>query len=122
MTITDTLSDPELGYTPFTVERITYTRGRGGTSSRSETFSASGLIHPGTAEMLQLLPEEERKEAFIAVYTDFALSTGDPGFGASFTGADRIHWNGQIWRVVRVRDWSGFGYYQGYAVLLREGE
>ncbi len=122
MTITDTLSDPELGYTPFTVERITYTRGRGGTFSRSETFSASGLIHPGTPEMLQLLPEEERKEEFIAVYTDFALSTGDPGSGASFTGADRVHWNGQIWRVVRVRDWSGFGYYQGYAVLLREGE
>ena len=122
MTITDTLSDPELGYTPFTVERITYTRGRGETSSRSETFSASGLIHPGTAEMLQLLPEEERKEAFITVYTDFALSTGDPGSGASFTGTDRIHWNGKVWRVVRVRDWSGFGYYQGYAVLLREGE
>ena len=118
MTITDTLSDPELGYTPFTVERITYTRGRGGTSSRSETFSASGLIHPGTPEMLQLVPEEERKEAFLAVYTDFALSTGDPGSGASFTGADRIHWSGLTWRVVRVRDWSGFGYYQGYAVSM----
>ena len=118
MTITDTLSDPELGYTPFTVERITYTRTRSGNTSRSETFSASGLIHPGTPEMLQLLPEEERKEAFITVYTDFALSTGDPGSGASFTGADRIHWNRQIWRVVRVRDWSGFGYYQGYAVSM----
>jgi len=118
MTITDTLSDPELGYTPFTVERITYTRTRSGNTSRSETFSASGLIHPGTPEMLQLLPEEERKEAFIAVYTDFALSTGDPGSGASFTGADRVHWAGQVWRVVRVRDWSGFGYYQGYAVSM----
>ena len=122
MDFSDVLFDPEMGYTSFSVERVVYTRGRGGTSSRSETFSASGLIHPGTAEMLQLLPEEERKEAFIAVYTDFALSTGDPGFGASFTGADRIHWNGLTWRVVRVRDWSGFGYYQGYAVLLREGE
>ena len=72
--------------------------------------------------MLQLLPEEERNEAFIAIYTDYPLSTGTPeGSGASsFTAADRIHWSGRTWRVVRVRDWQMFGYYQSYAVLLHE--
>ena len=123
MDISSAVFDPELGCTAFTVERITYTRSRSGTTSRTVTAQAMGCIHPGTPEMLQLLPEEEKAEEFIAVYTDYALSTGTPeSTGASFIGPDRIHWNNRTWRVVRVRDWSGFGYYQGYAVLLREGE
>ena len=116
------ISDPELGSTAFTVERIRHTRGRSGTTSSSRTARAQGCVHPGTPEMLQLLPEEEKNEQFIAIYTDYALSTGTPeGSGASsFTGPDRIHWAGKTWRVVRVRDWQGFGYVQAYAVLMRE--
>lgn len=121
MQISDALFDPELGCTAFTVERITYTRSRSGTTSRSTIARAMGCIHPGTAEMLELLPEEERNEQFIDIYTDYALSTGTPeGSGVSFVAPDRIHWNGQAWRVVRVRDWQMFGYYQAYAVLMQE--
>jgi hypothetical protein len=122
MQITDAVFDPELGCTAFTVERIAYTRSRSGTTSRSTIAQALGCIHPGTTEMLQLLPEEEKTDEFIAIYTDYVLSTGMPeGSGASsFTGPDRIHWNGKTWRVVRVRDWQTFGYYQAYAVLMQE--
>ena len=72
--------------------------------------------------MLQLLPEEEKTDTFIAIYTDYPLSTGTPedAGASSFIAPDRIHWNGQTWRVVRVRDWSQFGYYQAYAVLIDE--
>ncbi len=124
MNITSAIFDPELGCTDFTVERITYTRTRSGTGVRSRTAQAAGCIHPGTPEMMQLLPEEERNEAFIAICTDNPLSTGTPeGSGASsFTGPDRIHWSGRTWRVVRVRDWQMFGYYQAYAVLMKEGD
>ena len=119
MDITSAIFDPELGCTAFTVERITYTRSRSGTTSRSTTARAMGCIHPGTPEMIRLLPEEEREEQFIAIYTDYALSTGTPeSTGASFMGPDRIHWNNQTWRVVRVRDWQMFGYYQAYAVRM----
>ena len=119
MNITDAIFDPELGCTAFTVERITYTRSRSGTTSRSTTARAMGCIHPGTPEMIRLFPEEEREEQFIAIYTDYALSTGTPeSTGASFMGPDRIHWNNQTWRVVRVRDWQMFGYYQAYAVRM----
>ena len=119
MDITSAVFDAELGCTAFTVERITYTRSRSGTTSRSTTARAMGCIHPGTPEMIRLLPEEEREEQFIAIYTDYALSTGTPeSTGASFMGPDRIHWNNQTWRVVRVRDWQMFGYYQAYAVRM----
>ena len=117
------VSDPEMGCTSFMVERITYTRNREGTTSSVRTEQISGCIHPGAAEVLKLMPEEVKNEQFIVIYTDYALSTGTPeDAGASFIGADRIHWNGQVWRVVKVRDWSAFGYVQALAVKLEEGE
>ncbi len=122
MNITSAVFDPELGCTAFTVERITYTRSRSGTTSSMVTAQARGCIHPGTPEMLRLLPEEEKNETFIAIYTDYPLSTGtsEASGASSFTAPDRIHWNSKTWRVVRVRDWQNFGYYQAYAVLMRE--
>ena len=50
------LLDPELGSISFTVERLTYRRSGGTVTSSSQTFSAVGCIHPGTPEMIQLLP------------------------------------------------------------------
>ena len=121
MDVVSAILDMELGCVSFTVERITCTRTRSGTVSHSAVFQASGCIHPGTPEMIQLLPEEERSDSFIAVYTDCQLSAGAPGdTGASFTAPDRIHWIGKTWRVVRVRDWRMFGYCQAYAVLMQE--
>ena len=85
-----------------------------------QTLPASGCIHPGTPEMVQLLPEEERHEEFISVYTGFPLRLGENSGGATYTAPDRILWNGETWRVIRVRDWSVFGYYQGLAVKMHE--
>ncbi len=121
MYITPAIFDPELGCTAFTVERITYTRTRSGTGVHSRTARAQGCIHPGTPEMIKLLPEEEQNETFIAIYTDYPLSTGTPETsGPSFIGPDRIHWNNQSWRVVRIRDWQSFGYVQALAVMMQE--
>ena len=122
MDISSAIFDSELGCSAFTVERIKYTRSRDGTTSRGTTAQGLGCIHPGTPEMMQLLPEEEKTDQFIAIYTDFPLSTGTPEgeAGASFVAADRVHWGGKAWRIVRVRDWSSFGYYQAYAVEINE--
>ena len=124
MDITSAVFDPELGCVAFIVERIIYTRNREGTTSSVRTEQVSGCIHPGTAEALKLLPEEEWNDTFIVIYTDYALSAGIPeDIGAvSFNGADRIHWNNRIWRVVKVRDWQGFGFVQALAVLMQEEE
>ena len=77
MAISDALLDPELGITAFTVERTSYRRHNGTSVPSNQTLSDSGCIHPGTPEMVQLLPEEEWHEEFIAVYTDFPLSLGE---------------------------------------------
>lgn len=121
MNILDAILDPELGCVSFSVERITYTRSRTGVVSSSQTIQAMGCIHPGPAETIQLLPEEERNEEYIVVYTDCVISAGTPETTSpTFTGPDRIHWNDQVWRVVKVKDWQSFGYTQAYAVLMRE--
>ena len=120
MDLSPVLTDPELGFTAFTVQRTTYIRQNGTSVPSVQTLPASGCIHPGTPEMVQLLPEEERHEEYIVVYTDFALSLGENDGGAAYTAPDRILWNGGTWRVVKVRDWSMFGYVQALAVRLCE--
>ncbi len=118
--LSEALQDPELGYAPYSVLRTVYRRRNGESVPTEQTISAMGCIHPGTPEMMQLLPEENRREEFIAIYTDFSLSNGDNPGGAVYTAADRILWKGETWRVVKVRDWEDFGYHQGLAVKLRE--
>ena len=48
MNVYDAIFDPELGYTGFTVQRTTYRRQNGSSVPANETFSAAGIVHPGT--------------------------------------------------------------------------
>ena len=120
MDVRTAFMDPEMGYTNFTVSRITYTRTASSPSSSTQTIAATGSIHPGTPEMIQLLPEEDRNEEFISIHTDFVLSLGKDN-GSTYTAPDRITWDSRTWRVVRVRNWSMFGFVKALAVLLQEG-
>ena len=116
--LSEALFDTNLGYTAFTVQRTTYNRQNGTSVPSTKTMSAAGAIHPGTPEMLQLLPAEERHEEFIAIYTDFPLSLGENPGGETCTTPDRITWNGKTWRVVKVKSWSAFSYCQCLAVKV----
>ena len=118
--ISNVLEDPDLGSTDFTVERTTYRRRNGESVPTTQMLTAVGCIHPGTPEMVQLLPEEVKEETFIAIYTGFLLSTGENSGGTTYRVPDRIHWQDQVWRVVRVKSWMQFGYVQALAVLMHE--
>ena len=114
--------DPELGFLSFTVRRLTYRLSQGMTTVTHADLPAEGCIHPGTPEMVRLLPEEERHKDLIAVYTSFPLSLGSNPGGTAWTAADRILYDGKVWKLARLRDWSQFGYYQALAVLTDEGQ
>ena len=118
--ISAALLDPELGFLQFTVRRLTYRLSQGTTTVTYTDSPAEGCIHPGTPEMAQLLPEEERHKEFIAIYTGFPLSMGSNPGGATWTAADRILYNGRVWKLAKLRDWSNFGYYQALATLTDE--
>ena len=111
------LLDPGVGFLSFTVRRLTYRLSQGATTVTDTDYPAEGCIHPGTPEMAQLLPAEERHKDLIAVYTSFPLSMGNNPGGAAWTAADRILYDGRVWKLARLRDWSRFGYYQALAVL-----
>ena len=118
--ISTALLDPELGFLHFTVRRLTYRLSQGVSTVTHTDSTAEGCIHPGTPEMAQLLPEEERHKDLIAIYTSFPLSLGNNPGGVSWTATDRILYDGKVWKLVRLRDWSQFNYYQGLAVLTDE--
>lgn len=121
MDVSEAFLDPELGCTSFQIERITYISGRTGTTKTSSVVQALGSIHPGTPEMIQLLPEEDRGKVFISVYTNTEMSTGTANENSNrYRGADRITWNSKTWRVVKTRNWINFGLYQAMAVEMNE--
>ena len=118
--ISSALLDPELGFLSFTVRRLTYRLSRGTTTVTHTDYPAEGCIHPGTPEMVQLLPEEERQKKLIVIYTSFPLSMGNNPGGVTWNAADRILYGDKVWKLVRLRDWAHFGYYQGLAMLKDE--
>ena len=120
--ISAALPDPELGFLSFTVRRLTYRLSQGTTTVSRTDLPAEGCIHPGTPEMAQLLPEEERHKDLIAIYTSFPLSMGNNPGGVTWSAADRILYDGRVWKLARVRDWARFGYYQALAVLTDNAE
>ena len=65
-----------MGFTAFTVQRYSYHRQNGHIPS-VQVLQASGCVHSGAPEMLRLLPEEDRYEEYIEVYTGFALNIGE---------------------------------------------
>ncbi len=118
--ISAALSDPELGFLSFTVRRLTYRLSQGTTTVTHTDHQAEGCIHPGTPEMVQLLPEEERHRDMIAVYTSFPLSMGSNSGGVTWNATDRILYRDKAWKLVRLRNWPQFGYCQALAVLTDE--
>ena len=117
--VTSILSDPELGAAAFIVERMTYKRSSGEPTVQAvTTFPVTGCINPGTPEQLSQLPEEDRREEFIVIYAPTILSLGENN-GLTYTAPDRIHWNNQTWRLVKLKPWTAFGFVQGFAVLVQ---
>ena len=119
MNVNSAFLDPELGATVFDVKRITYYP-NSSTPPSTQTFTGvTGSIHPASPEMLELLPAEERVEESIYIHTEFAVQEGRNN-GETIIAPDRIIWSNETWRVVRIRDWSAFGFYEVLAQKMQE--
>ena len=121
MNMTSAFLDPEMGMTTFAVRRLTYEFNSNSDPSEETFLGVLGSIHPAAPEQLELLPEEERHDDYIYVHTEFACQLGKD-LRDKMVAPDRIIWNGAQWRVVRVKDWSVFGFYNVLAVRMQEGE
>lgn len=75
------------------------------------------VIQPLKPRELAQLPEAERTEEAIAVFTSEALQTSTP----SGLEADRLTWAGRVWRICIVEDWTAqAGYCRSVAVRLAQ--
>ena len=111
MTLTRLLRAPALGAGPFTVYRHPGEWARGAFETKEEKIEAIGVVQPTGKDALEQLPEGDRLQEAIAVFTETELTPG----GAD-QAADEIEWRGARYRVASVRRWDAFGYCQAVAV------
>ncbi len=81
-----------------------------------------GVVRQIPAESRRILPEENREEDAIVVYSTFDLTEGTNRNGRCFLQADLIEpfpGNG-CWRVVRSKHWKEYGFTQALAVRTEE--
>lgn len=111
--VSELMDDPEF-CTDFQLRRIS-----GAFQDEGEWVNGSpvilerlGAIHPASASQLKLLPEGERRDFTIAVYSDQDILMAD-GTGIQ---SDVVIWKGKTFRVAYSKDWSDNGYWFALAV------
>ena len=101
---------------PFDVVRqppIVRDRGRVRPAGETQTLSAKGSFQPATAKDLQRVPEGQRTDNVVAIFTDFELLTGD----APDTQADRVInrgngvYSGVEFEIQSVKEWPTYRKY-----------
>ena len=117
--VTGILVDPEIGGgQSFQVKRRTSTRTLGDISVSTETFNLIGNIQPQDMNS-QTSTTEGIMDESIVIYCAFSFSVGKNDGGSSFTEADDVLYDGNVYRVTRVNNWSKWGFSIAYATRVR---
>lgn len=109
--VSDVLLDPDWAQ-EFIVTR--YTAGvdsKGRTTESVMEIDGIGVITPSSAEQLQRVPEADRSNEIIAVYSTVQMTSGSDSFKP-----DVVTWRGNSYRVSSVMDWMDYG--AGYSLAL----
>ena len=121
--ITDLLYDYEVGGNqPFVIKRTTVTN-RKGRYSTSNTVSipASGSVQPAGDNVLAQLPEGDRDDAVYIVRTRTAIQMGSTTDTGSVL-SDEIIYNGDRYKILRVKEWQAWGMYVAYVTRVEPVE
>ena len=112
----DLLSDPDLAQW-FTITRFLQVVDQSGETQvfAQEPLSVYGIVQPAPPETTALyLPEGERTNTNISVWTTLPLNTGVDG-----TAADVLGYNGQRYRVMKTTHWTHAGvFYNAFCVQI----
>ena len=120
--VTEILDDPEVGGgEPFQVRRVTNTRKLGGVTRTETVYDVTGNIQPLEKDVQSSTVEDLLTES-IVVRATFEFKVGTNQGGVSFDGEDEILWDGKIWRVTRVENWSKWGFTMAYASRVMDSE
>jgi len=118
--VLEILNDPEVGGgVAFKVRRVTNTRKLGGVTRTVQLFDVTGNIQPQDKSVQASTTEDSLSES-IVIRAPFEFSVGGSDGEVSFNGEDEILWDGRVWRVVRIDNWSKWGFSVAYATLVMD--
>ena len=111
--VTRVLKSTRLGAQAFTIIRPSgqWQGGRWveGDPEEAEEIKAFGNIQPATPDDLNQMPEGERRSGTIVIRTTQKFNmSGDGG------SSDRVHWNDNDYRVVRINRWEDYGWDEAF--------
>lgn len=72
----------------------------------TSVITVDAFIHPATPDETDQLPEGERRNEMIGIYTEEPLRAGDVATGQQ---ADIVEWADRLWKVVLVEPWQTLG-------------
>lgn len=103
------------------VKNVVVTRYAGGvlvngfwTDSVASTFTMTASIQPARAEELVDLPQGERTNEHVKIYTESELNPADE---TSQTQGDRVAWNGHDYEVQKKSPWQMGGCLNHYKYI-----
>lgn len=113
--VSELITDPDFAQS-FSLIRTTgeFINGRW-TETLEETLTRTGVIAPAGAKELRQLPEADRVEGAISIFTkEIMYITSDTGVLRS---SDKISWQGHLYKIISVENWSdwGDGFYHALA-------
>ena len=113
--MSELLLDPDF-VTDFVVKVASGYRERGGKWIETLLLEdRRGVIQPASPRDTQYLAEGDKSRQVIKIWSAEYLSTSDervPKLG------DKITWHDDEHRIVHVKDWSQYGYWQALAVQV----
>jgi hypothetical protein len=83
------------------------------TPNPPDEIPATAVVTAASGDTLDQLPEGDRQRGVILIHTQTPL------FLTNAAGtSDEILWNGNLYRLAQVLDWSAFGFYQALGVKM----
>lgn len=113
MDVGELMIDPELGARGFTLRRSKPPKfaNEGVLQPAYGETPMTGIVQPATAREIQLLPEGERLDAVISVWSADELRCGD----GKLQQPDVLVIDGELFRVVKCEPWQQGGYWRAFA-------
>lgn len=114
--VSELITDPDFAQS-FSLVRTTgeYINGRW-TETLEETLTRTGVISPASAKELRQLPEADRVEGTISIFTkEIMYITSDAG--TELRSSDKVLWKSHYYKIISVENWSdwGEGFYHALA-------
>lgn len=88
-------------------------------STQRAVTPSQGVVNPLGEDAISRMPESDRNNSYITVWTQDELRTG-----TEYQLPDEVIYHGTSWRVERVQDWSayGAGFYKALCVQQYDSE